>query len=253
VGTNKASKRPADWYVAILALARFNQRNSQVRPHDQNGLGDTVEAVGRYLLGQICNMDQTPLPFEFLSGQTYEQKGSKTVWIKGTTSGWDKRQATLQLTVFADAGMRVVPLIFFKGKGVGPSILCEMSHYDPRVKVKFNPMAYANSQNMEKWIEEELVPAINGHPGLLALDLFGGHKTDNVLDYLKAHDITLSVIPAGCTGIVQPRDISINGPFKDILKVFIIIYFGYNTIRIVFIFIFIYYCFYLHGVLILLL
>lgn len=58
------------------------------------------------------------------------------------------------------------------------------------------------------------MPAMNGHPGLLALDLFGGHKTDNVSDCLMAHEITQSVIPASSTGIVQPLNISINHPFK---------------------------------------
>ncbi|RPA93862.1 hypothetical protein L873DRAFT_1846912 [Choiromyces venosus 120613-1] len=37
-------------------------------------------------------------------------------------------------------------------------------------------------------------------------------------DILKVHDITLSVILAGCNGIVQLLDISINHSFKDILK-----------------------------------
>ena len=231
MSTNKASKLPADSFATILSWVRFNRRNSQLRPDDESGLGDSVQEVGRYHLARICNMDQTPLPFELLSGQTYEPKGSKTVWVKGATSGWDKRQATLQLTIFADGEMRVLPLIFFKGKGIGGSILREMLLYDPRVKVKFNPTAYANSENIQEWIEEQLVPALNcqpalnSQPALLALDLFGGHKTDNVLDTPKAHDITLSVIPASCTGIVQPLDISINRPFKDILKVLLFLYF----------------------------
>ncbi|RPB04382.1 hypothetical protein L873DRAFT_1758859 [Choiromyces venosus 120613-1] len=219
--TNKASKVPADSYSAILSWAHFNRRNSQLRQPGGGGneLGDEMAEVGRYHLASICNMDQTPLPFEFLSGQTYEPKGSKTVWVKGGTSGWDKRQATLQLTIFADGEMRVLPLIFFKGKGTGMSILREKTLYDPHVIVKFNPTGYANSENMEEWIEEQLVPALNCKPALLVLDLFAGHKTDNVLDAFKAHDITLSIIPAGCTGIIQPLDISINRPFKDILKV----------------------------------
>lgn len=164
-------------------------------------------------------MDQTPLPFEFLSGQTYTLKGEKTVWVKGATSGWDKRQATLQLTVFADGENYVHPLIFFRGQGAGVAVQKEKSLYDPRVVVKFNPTAYANSENMLEWLEEQVIPVLEGQPTLLALDLFGGHKTDDVLDTMKANDITISVIPAGCTGIVQPLDISINRPFKDILKV----------------------------------
>jgi hypothetical protein len=204
----------------LLSFARFNRRNSQLRPDDKFGLGDKPADVGRYRLRNIANMDQTPLPFEFLSGQTYNTRGEKTVWIKGATSGWDKRQATLQLTIFADGGNRVKPLVFYRGIGRGVTIQREMTCYDPRVVIKFNPTAYANSDNMLAWLDEQLIPVLDGEPTLLVLDLFGGHKTEEVLDMMKAHDIVLSVIPAGCTGIVQPLDVSINRPFKDILKVY---------------------------------
>ena len=54
-------------------------------------------------------MDETPLLFEFLDGQSYTNKGSKTVQVKTTHSGWDKRQATIMLCVFADGAMHVPP------------------------------------------------------------------------------------------------------------------------------------------------
>jgi hypothetical protein len=104
--------------------------------------------VGRYRLSNICNMDQTPVPFESLEGWSYNNIGDKTIWVQSSQSGWDKRQATIQLTVFAEGISRVKPLLFFRGKGLGPSILAEMKTYDPRVIVKINPKAYANSQNM---------------------------------------------------------------------------------------------------------
>jgi len=72
---------------------------------------------------------------------------------------------------------------------------------------------------MVEWLETQLIPVLDSQPSLLDLDLFAGHKTDEVLDTFKAHDITASIIPAGCTGIVQPLDVSVNRPFKDILKV----------------------------------
>ncbi|RPB01207.1 hypothetical protein L873DRAFT_1892886 [Choiromyces venosus 120613-1] len=113
--TNKASKVPANSYSAILSWAHFNRHNSQLWQPGGGGNepGDEMAEVGRYNLASICNMDQTPLPFEFLSGQTYKPKGSKTVWVKGGTSQWNKRQATLQLTIFIDGEMRVLPLNFF--------------------------------------------------------------------------------------------------------------------------------------------
>ena len=85
--------------------------------------------------------------------------------------------------------------------------------------VKFNPNAYANSANIVEWLDEQVIPVLGGWPTLMALDMCGGHKTHEVLDNMRAHDITLSVIPGYCTSMVQPLDISINRPYKDILKV----------------------------------
>lgn len=191
-----------------------------LRGEDEFGLGDIPAAVGRYRLQNICNMDQTPLPFEYLEGQTYNTTGEKNIWIQSSsTSGWDKRQGTIQLTVFADGVPRVQPLVFFRGKGIGSTIVEEGRRYDSRVVVKFNPTAYANSTNIVEWLDEQVVPVLQSQPTLLAMDLFAAHKMEEVLDTLRAHDITVSVIPGGCTGLVQPLNVSINRPFKDILKV----------------------------------
>jgi hypothetical protein len=50
-----------------------------------------VPVIGRIKLSEIANMDQSPLPFEFLKGRTYAKKGEKTVRLKGGKSGHDKR------------------------------------------------------------------------------------------------------------------------------------------------------------------
>ena len=47
-------------------------------------------------------MDQTPLQFCFSKGPTYADRGDKTVWVRGAASGLEKRQCTVQLTIFAD-------------------------------------------------------------------------------------------------------------------------------------------------------
>lgn len=123
------------------------------------------------------------------------------------------------MTIFADEVARVKPLIFYRGLGVEASVIEEMKEYDPPMVFKFNPTAYANSKNIIQWLDEQVIPVLDEQPTLLVLELFGGHKTDVILDTLLAHDITLSLIPSGCTGLVPPLDVSINRPFKDILKV----------------------------------
>jgi len=147
--TNKASQLPSDFADTIVSWLQFNSRNSQIRPNENTESDQlTASQISRYRLQNICNMDQTPIPFEYLEGQTYNQIGDKTIWIQASRSGWDKRQGTLQLNIFADGVPWVKPLLFFRGQGTGPTMGPERMRYDDRVVVKFNPTAYANSSNM---------------------------------------------------------------------------------------------------------
>lgn len=246
ITTNKAQTTPNDYRERIISWLQFNRRNSQIR-----NLGamhgrivyDETRDVGRYSLSNICNMDQTPLPFEYLSGRTYSLRGDKTIWAKATKSGWDKRQATLMLAVFADGICRIKPVIIFHGTEdeTQQNIYYgkEKQHYDNRVIVWFNQTAYTNEQVMLKWILTFLVPALNRNqdpiapngtpstadnlnsncnPSLIALDAAQFHKTTAVLECLRSYDIKPSMIPGGCTSLIQPLDVSINGPFKNILR-----------------------------------
>lgn len=172
-------------------------------------------------------MDETPLPFEYLDGQTYADKGSHTVQVKATTSGWDKRQATVVLGIFGCGKNRLRPLIIFKGKSSYTGTRSayyqnkrdeEMSHYDSRVIVRWNETAYANATLLIEWITSFLVPVMPSGPKLLALDIAKFHCTEPVLQTLRDNDIIPSIIPAGCTGLVQPLDVSVNKPFKDLLR-----------------------------------
>ena len=43
--------------------------------------------IRHFKLSEIANIDQTPIAFKFLSGKTYDFKGSKTVWLKEARSG----------------------------------------------------------------------------------------------------------------------------------------------------------------------
>jgi len=47
----------------------------------------------------------------------YEGKGAKTVWVQGWSSGLDKCQCTVQLSLIADGVPRVKLFMIFKGIG----------------------------------------------------------------------------------------------------------------------------------------
>lgn len=215
--TKKAQKIPIEYQTLVINWLRFNRRNSQPRlPMFLQTILQTP--VSRFEESNICNLDETPIPFEYLEGKTYDTVGEKTIWAKASQNGWDKRQASLVLCVFADGVPRVPPMIIFRGKG--ERLGREREHYHPGVSVEFNEKAYMNDKLFLRYIDEHLIPVLGGRPTLFALDLIGSHKTPAVLDKLRSHNITPSLIPGGCTSLIQPLDVSINKPFKEILREF---------------------------------
>jgi transposase-like protein len=125
--TKRAQVVPADYKDKITSWLQFNRR---------------AQARCNFELLEIANMDQTPIAFEFLDKRTYDTTGIKTVFLKQTGSGWDRRQATLQILVHADSIQRCKPLLIFHGKNEdhrqkpksGP-LRHEYRLYDSRVEV----------------------------------------------------------------------------------------------------------------------
>jgi hypothetical protein len=100
------------------------------------------QARFNFELSGIANMDQTPISFEFLGGRTYDTTGVRTVFVKQTGSGWDRRQATLQILVHADGIQRCKPLLIFHGKNedhrqkpISGPLRREYRLYDSRVEL----------------------------------------------------------------------------------------------------------------------
>ena len=53
---------------------------------------------------------------------------------------------------------------------------------------------------------------------MLVYDIFSAHKTDSVQAKLITNNLTAVEVPSGCTSKCQPLDVSLNKPFKDILR-----------------------------------
>jgi len=68
------------------------------------------------------------------------------------------------------------------------------------------------------WIVEELLLVLCARPSLLVIDHASFHKTVEVRAALDEGTITLAIIPGGCTSILQPLDVAINRPLKDLLR-----------------------------------
>jgi hypothetical protein len=173
----------------------------------------------------VLNLDETPIPFEFLDGCTYDNRGSKTVAGKTERNSWTKRQATLILYIFADGSCtRIKAKIVFHGtpsdKG-GKAEALEKERYHPGVTVEFNKTAYNNEELFSRFIDEELVldtGVSKENPLLLIMDCAAFHKTRDILNKLKDTGVDVGMVPPRHTSLLQPLDTHINGLFKTLLK-----------------------------------
>lgn len=85
------------------------------------------------------------------------------------------------------------------------------------VVVTTQSKAWMDEDRILEWIMKVWLPYVQGKPALLSLDTFSGHLTKVKAAFAKC-GTKLSVIPGGCTSILQPLDVSINKSFKGYLR-----------------------------------
>lgn len=54
--------------------------------------------------------------------------------------------------------------------------------------------------------------------GLVILDVYKAHRTQDVLEEFNPNGFKLEFVPANCTSKLQPLDLRVNGPFKERCK-----------------------------------
>jgi hypothetical protein len=177
----------------------------------------------RYPPKLILNVDETPLLFEFLSGYTYNWKGVTTVAGKSDRNSWNKRQATIVLHIMANGNTPFKPVLIFHSQGT--VITKKQPHYNPRVNVYFNPIAYHNKKMFLEWLKNTYQPYIASQAGeseksMMVMDAAAFHKTPPIMKFLRKAipPILTALIPPGLTSHLQPLNTAINGPFKKLLQ-----------------------------------
>jgi len=145
VKTKVEQDAPADKEKAIQAFLQEIRQKSQLQVQGRQN---------RFLPQYIYNMDQTPLPFEFLQNRTFDTKGAMTIFIQTDYTSWTKRQATLMLTACADRELCCKPILIFYSSSTVEQQPCKEAQkkYHSGVTVYFNPTAYSNEEITMKWI-----------------------------------------------------------------------------------------------------
>ncbi len=155
----------------------------------------------------VINMDETPLYFDMPGSHSVHKKGAREVRIRST--GAEKRRLTVILTCTA-AGDMLPPMVIFKGKRALKNL-----RIPPGVVVAVQPKAWNDASLTKVWIQKVLSRYTEKQHALLVWDTFTGHMTDDVSEELRRRNITVAMVPGGCTSKVQPLDVCLNKPFKS--------------------------------------
>ena len=83
---------------------------------------------------------------------------------------------------------------------------------------RVNEKAWFNEQVMLNWVKLILAPwAAKAPPGIipiLLLNQFNVHMMVSVVDAIQALGVQVEYVAAGCTGLMQPVNVSYNRAFK---------------------------------------
>ena len=136
----------------------------------------------------------------------------------------DKREITAVLACSA-SGEFLKPQLIYKGS----TDKCHPNFTFPDGwDVYHSSNHWSNEQTMIRYIEKIVIPYMdsiregNGNAanrkGLCIFDVFAAHKCPTVLEKLLSNNLLYAMVPAGCTGELQPLDISVNNVFKEHMK-----------------------------------
>ena len=88
---------------------------------------------------------------------------------------------------------------------------------------------WANEKTTGPYINLILLPYIvktrkdlslpENHPALVIFDRFKGQCTEGILSLLDNNNIRLAIVPANCTDRLQPLNVLVNKPAKEVLGV----------------------------------
>jgi len=175
---------------------------------------EVYRSLGEFTSTLIINIDEVPMTMDFSSKMTYEQKGATMVEVKKSAG---TRQTFTALLGILSNGFKLPPYIVFKTKNATevPEDL------RPYIIVRRNSRGWMNGDLFLDYIKRLLLNlrVQNNTHIILTMDQSRIHKVQPVIDALNCCKyLSHFFIPAGCTFLLQPLDISCNKPLKDRLR-----------------------------------
>ena len=137
------------------------------------------------------------------------RRGQKTVW--GITSGERGRTHTL-LVCGSASGHALPPLMIFPRVRLPEALKVGAP---PGTQFATSPKGWINQEIFSRWLDFFILNVPSARPVLLIYDGHASHLSIEVIEKARANDIHLLCLPAHCTHILQPLDVSVMGSLKN--------------------------------------
>ena len=167
---------------------------------------DGLKANHAYPAASIAAADETAVWIDPIQNTTIEKTGAKSVPI--FSSGYHKAKFTVLLAAKAD-GSKLKPFIILKGKRL-PLALKDVK--EARIMMMKN--GWLSEEAAIDWIKNVWGSFAFGRR-LLSWDAFNCHKTVTVKKELERIRTDVTMIPGGCTSVLQAPDVCWNKSFKQ--------------------------------------
>jgi hypothetical protein len=171
----------------------------------------------------IMNFDETAVFFETNTKTTLEIKGKPTVGV--FSSGKDKQRFTA-ICGFLSSGEALPLIIILKTSSdlrENTKVVLANLKLDQNTKALIKRHKVLILQNKKAWNNVEIMKnfllplyfkSSNRTEVLAIMDNFSGHTADEMLSLYKSVEMPYMFLPANCTSVLQPFDVSIAKAFK---------------------------------------
>lgn len=176
--------------------------------------------------------DQVPFDCSLASTSSYNDKGEGFCWMRAPKVDVTKRMCTIQPTFRAEGPQNVKPAIFFAlkpkivdkkrfiidvKKPADSRIVREMSQYDSRVDVYFDPKAYASGDVCIALLKDFHQQTKSQGPVILGLDNWGSQATVDYQRTAKKWKVKLVYTPENCTDLCAVTDYGLGATLKKLM------------------------------------
>lgn len=201
---------------------RASSTKSDLIPENCEELGTqmvrtVIELMRKYDIPKECvlNADETPPFMETNPNYTLDEKGKR-----GPTTvlsfNKEKQRINFMLTITSN-GDHLKPFVVLKGKNVKLLVKNNKDVLKNSI-VCANKNTWMTTKLTKYYIKRVIKPYAKGEYYILLRDHFSCHYRKEIIDLCLQYKIIVVLIPARCTPMFQPLDVSVNKSLKNYIR-----------------------------------